>query len=116
MRVFVAGATGFIGSRIVGELIGAGHQVLGLARSDAGARFLAAVGAQVQRGDLEDLESLRSGAAASDAVLHVAFRHFQHFQHDLTRFAENCEVDKLAIEIIGAVLQGREAMFTTRSE
>ena len=106
MRVFVTGATGFIGSRIVPDLISAGHQVLGLARSDAGAQSLAAAGAQVQRGDLEDLESLRSGAAASDAVLHVAFRHFQHFRHDWTRFAENCEVDKLAIETIGAVLQG----------
>jgi len=106
MRVFVTGATGFIGSRIVPDLISAGHQVLGLARSYAGAQSLAAAGAQVQRGDLEDLESLRSGAAASDAVLHVAFRHFQHFRHDWTRFAENCEVDKLAIETIGAVLQG----------
>jgi nucleoside-diphosphate-sugar epimerase len=106
MLVFVTGATGFIGSRIVPELIGAGHQVLGLARNDEGAKALTAAGAQVQRGDLEDLESLRSGASASDAVVHVAFRHFQHFQHDWTRFAENCEVDKRAIEAIGAVLEG----------
>lgn len=109
MRVFVTGATGFIGSRIVPELISAGHQVLGLARSDEGAAALTAVGAQVQRGDLEDLESLRIGAAASDAVLHVAFR------HDWTRFAESCELDKRAIEAIGSVLQGTGRPFIVTS-
>lgn len=83
--------------------------MLGLARSDAGAQFLAAVGAQVHRGDLEDLESLRSGAAASDAVLHVAFR------HDWTRFAESCELDKRAIEAIGAVLKGSSCPFIVSS-
>ncbi len=109
MRVFLTGATGFIGSRIVPELIGAGHQVLGLARNDEGAKALIAAGAQVQRGDLEDVGSLRSGASASDAVLHVAFR------HDWTRFAENCELDKRAIETIGAVLQGSDRPFIVTS-
>jgi nucleoside-diphosphate-sugar epimerase len=111
MRVFVTGATGFIGSAIVQELIGAGHQVLGLARSDAGGRSLAAAGAKAHWGTLDDLESLKRGTAESEGVIHTAFNHdFVNVSRELA-----AKADLLAIEAIGAALAGSGRPFLISS-
>jgi nucleoside-diphosphate-sugar epimerase len=99
MRVFLTGATGFIGSQITGELLSAGHEVFGLTRSAAGAAALETAGAVPHRGDIEDLDSLRAGAADSDAVIHTAF------DHDFSRYAANCEKDRRVIAVLGETLR-----------
>lgn len=109
MRVFVTGASGFIGLALTKELLQNGHSVLGLARSDASAKLISDAGGEVLRGTLEDLESLKAGAAACDAVVHLAFN------HDFTKFEENCKLDNRAIEAMGAALSKTKKPFIITS-
>lgn len=102
MRVFLTGATGFIGSAVLAELLQAGHQVIGMTRSEDGARFLAAAGAEAHHGTLEDLSSVRRGAETADAVIHTAF------DHDFSRFVENCDKDRRVIGALGEALKGSD--------
>ena len=109
MKVFVTGATGFIGSYVVQELLAAGHEVLGLARSDHSAQMLKDIGADVQRGDLADLESLRNGCARSQGVIHTAFN------HDFSKSKESAEVDRKVIETLGVALAGTKRRLVVAS-
>ena len=108
MRVFVTGATGFIGTELVKELIGLGHEVRGLTRSDAGVEQLKAVGAEVHRGNITDLDSLRSGATGMDAVVNLAFNH-----DDFSKFAQNAQDEMRAIQALGSVMEPGKLLVVT---
>jgi nucleoside-diphosphate-sugar epimerase len=112
MRVFVTGASGWIGSAVVPALIGAGHQVVGLARSEAAAAALVAAGAEVQRGTLDDLDILYQAAAASDGVIHLAFKHDIAFSGD---FQGAGDADRRAVEAFGEALAGSDRPFIIAS-
>jgi nucleoside-diphosphate-sugar epimerase len=109
MRVFVTGATGFIGTALTRELLDAGHKVLGLTRSEDGAKALAKAGAEVHRGNIDDLDSIRTGAAGADAVAHLAFN------HDFSDFAKVCDTDRRVIETIGTALAGSDRLMVITS-
>ena len=109
MRVFVTGATGFVGTAVVRELLGAGHQVLGMSRSEAGAAALKDAGAEVHRGDLEHPDTLKEGASQADAVLHLAFN------HDFSKFAQNSDVERRAIDALGDALAGTKKLLLVTS-
>src|ERR1700756_3700113 len=109
MRVFVTGASGFIGSAVIRELLGSGHEVVGLARSEGSATSLAAAGVEVIRGDIENLDGLRAGAADADGVIHLAFI------HDFSDYAHAGQTDRRAIEAIGDALAGTDRPFVVTS-
>jgi nucleoside-diphosphate-sugar epimerase len=109
MRVFITGATGFIGTALTKELLTSGHQVLGLTRSEDGAKALAAAGAEVHHGSLQDLDSLKAGAAKADATVHLAFN------HDFSTFMQNCEDDRRVIEALAETLAGTDKPFIVTS-
>ncbi|KAH9115102.1 hypothetical protein AeMF1_010843 [Aphanomyces euteiches] len=109
MKIFVTGATGFVGSVVVSELIRAGHEVTGLARSDKAAEALAAVGAKSHRGNLDDLDSLRAGASTADAVIHLGFN------HDFSKYLESCEADGRVVRTLGDALKGSNRLLVVTS-
>src|ERR1700761_3417054 len=109
MRIFITGASGFIGSAVVQDLLAAGHEVIAIARSDASEKVLQSMGVEVLRGSIEDLDVLRRGAEASDGVIHCAFI------HDFSDFANSCKKDYTAIETIGAALEGTNKPFVVTS-